>query len=146
MKLYEDLSDDLREWALKQPLFFTASAPTHGLHINCSPKGAPLDTLSVFDSRHAAYLDLTGSGAETISHIYDNGRVTLMWASTEVVPRIMRWFCKGRVIEYDHPEYKSLLRRMNKDEYPGARAVILLDICQVQYAQISGHQTQNVNS
>ncbi|MDI1486633.1 MAG: sporulation-induced protein [Ramalina farinacea] len=83
--------------ALAQPLFFTASAPLHNpyTHVNVSPKGLPAASLSVFDPNHAAYVDGTGSGCETIAHAYENGRVTVMFCSFEKNPRILRWFCGG---------------------------------------------------
>jgi len=132
VKFYESLSDDLRDWALEQQLFFIATAPRHGKHVNLSPKGLPADTLYFRDPNHVQYLDLTGSGAETISHVYENGRATLMFCSFSQSPRIMRLFCTGRVIEYTHPEFKSLLPRFGKAETPGARSIILLDIWKVQ--------------
>lgn len=128
MKLYEELSDELRDWALKQQVFFIASAPLTGSHVNLSPKGLPATTFSVFDPNHAAYIDATGSGAETISHLYENGRATVMFCSFDKMPRIMRLFCTGRVVEHDQPEFEQLLSKMGKKTFDGARAVILLDI------------------
>ncbi|KAI0594074.1 hypothetical protein F4775DRAFT_596572 [Biscogniauxia sp. FL1348] len=48
------------------------------------------------------FLDFSGSGAETLSHVYENGRVTLLFCSfTDQPPRILRPFRTGRVVEYD---------------------------------------------
>lgn len=131
VKFFDCLSDELRDWALQQQVFFIASAPTNGRHINVSPKGLPASTLTVFDPNHAAYIDATGSGAETISHLYENGRATIMFCSFGKTPRIMRWFCTGRVVEYDQPEFESLLARMDKAKVEGARAVIVLEMFKV---------------
>jgi hypothetical protein len=76
---YDSISEDLAEWALKQSLFFVGSAGTHGKHVNISPKGYPGDTFAILHPTVVAYLDYTGSGVETISHIYDNGNVTVMF-------------------------------------------------------------------
>ena len=113
-------------------MFFTASAPLVGKHINVSPKGLPSATFSIFDGNHAGYVDHSGSGSETISHIYENGRVTIMFCSFGSNPRIMRLFCTGRVVEADQPDFAIWLDRMGKSNFEGARAVILLDIFKVQ--------------
>jgi hypothetical protein len=131
-KFYDSLSQDLSDWALAQPLFFTASAPLTGKHINISPKGLPSSTFTIFSPTSCAYIDATGSGAETISHIYENGRVTIMFCSFGASPRIMRFFCTGRVVEWDKPEFESLIGRMGKKRVDGARAVIVLSIWKVQ--------------
>jgi hypothetical protein len=134
MKLYDSISSDHQNWALRQDLFFIASAPLVGRHINLSPKGQPSSTLTIFDGNHVGYLDATGSGIETVSHVYENGRATLMFCSFAASPRIMRWFCKGRVIEIDHPEYSHWLAKMGKEEYPCTRAIILLDVFKGRFA------------
>ncbi|TVY43341.1 Pyridoxamine 5'-phosphate oxidase family protein [Lachnellula occidentalis] len=131
-KFYDSISPDLADWALSQPLFFTASAPNTGKHINISPKGLPSSTFTIFSPTSCAYIDATGSGAETISHIYENGRVTIMFCSFGAAPRIMRFFCTGRVVEWDQPEFESLMVRMGKKKVDGARAVIVLDVWKVQ--------------
>ena len=51
-----------------------------------------------------------------------------MFCSFDKSPRIMRWFCKGRVVEWDQPEYETMLKKMGKAEVVGARAVIVLDV------------------
>lgn len=131
-KFYDSINDDLAEWALAQPLFFTASAPLVGKHINISPKGLPSNTFTIFSPTQCAYVDATGSGAETISHIYENGRCTIMFCSFAASPRIMRFFCTGRVVEWDSPRFESLLVKMGKKRVDGARAIILLDVWKVQ--------------
>ncbi|GAB7350732.1 hypothetical protein MBLNU459_g1283t2 [Dothideomycetes sp. NU459] len=131
-KFYEELTEELRNWALKQQVFFVASAPLFGEHVNVSPKGLPASTFTVLDSNTACYIDATGSGAETIAHVYETKRATIMFCSFDKTPRIMRLFCTGRVIEYDQPGFGTLLKRMGKDSVSGARAVILLNIFKVQ--------------
>jgi hypothetical protein len=131
-KFFDSISDDLAEWAMKQPVFFTASAPLTGKHVNISPKGLPSATLTVLSPNSVAYIDATGSGSETIAHIYENGRVTLMFCSFGSTPRIMRFFCTGRVVEWDQPEFETLLGRMGKKRIQAARAAILLDVFKVQ--------------
>jgi hypothetical protein len=139
-KFYSSISDDLAAWAMRQPVFFTASAPLTGRHVNISPKGIPSSTLSILSPASVAYVDATGSGCETIAHVYENARVTLMFCSFGATPRIMRFFCTGRVVEWDRPEFESLLERMGKMRIQGARAVILLDVfkvCRNKYVNIN---------
>lgn len=128
---YDSIPENLQEWILQQSVFFTATAPIKGDHINLSPKGLAADTFHLYDGNHAAYIDATGSGIETISHVYDNGRVTLMFCSLEQKPRIMRLFCKGRVIERKDPEFEPEMKRINKNGIPGTRAIVMLDIWKV---------------
>ncbi|KAL5115231.1 hypothetical protein ACEQ8H_006905 [Pleosporales sp. CAS-2024a] len=137
VKFYPALNDNHVEFITAQPLFFVASAPWAGDHINVSPKGQLSRTLCILGPNTVAYLDATGSGCETISHVYENGRVTLMFCSFGASPQIMRLFCKGRVVEkFDH-HYQELRAKMateNGDDIDviGARAIIVLKILKVQ--------------
>jgi hypothetical protein len=131
VKFFEKIDDHIGEWALKQSVFFTASAPTSGKHVNISPKGLPSSSLAILSPNQVAYVDATGSGNETISHIYENGRVTLMFCSFDAAPRILRFFCTGRVIEWDDKDFDSWLEKMGNKKILGARAVIVLDVFKV---------------
>ena len=130
---FPSLSDKLRDWALAQPVLFVASAPTQGKHVNVSPKGYTAANFAVLGPNRCAYVDRTGSGCETISHIYDNGRVTVLFCSFGSAPRIMRLFCRGRVIEWDSPEFEPFLyEKMKLQKVDSARAIIDLEIITVQ--------------
>lgn len=128
---YKSLSEDLRVWALQQQMFFIASAPLNGQHVNLSPKGLIQSTFHIFDSNHAAYLDTAGSGVETISHIYENKRATLMFCSLDGKPRIMRLFCTGSVVERTDSRFSKLMQSIGQEEFPGIRAIIMLEIFKV---------------
>lgn len=137
VKFYPSLNENHLEFITSQPLFFVASAPWAGDHINVSPKGHPSRTFSVLGPNTVAYLDATGSGCETISHVYENGRVTVMFCSFGSSPQIMRLFCKGRVVEKWDQHYQELRAKMateNGDEVDvtGARAIIVLRVKKVQ--------------
>lgn len=100
--VYPELDQRLTAFIERQPVFFVATAPCldadgTGGHVNLSPKGYR-DTLAVLDARTIAYLDLTGSGAETIAHLRQNGRVTLMFCSFDRQPKILRVYGRGRVV------------------------------------------------
>lgn len=121
-ELPDGIDDELRAWLEAQPVFFVASAPASGGHVNVSPKG--YDTLRVLGSHHVAYRDLTGSGAETAAHLTDDGRLTLMWCAFDHPPRIVRAQGTGRLVTPDLPEYAALDARL--PTLPGARAIVEL--------------------
>ncbi|OJI96628.1 hypothetical protein ASPVEDRAFT_48778 [Aspergillus versicolor CBS 583.65] len=131
-KFYPSISPDLRDWALSQKVFFTASAPLSGRHINLSPKGLPDASFAILGPNEAAYVDATGSGGETISHLRENGRITILFCSFDASPRILRFFCTGSVIEWSDPNFESYLARMQREKLVGARAIIRLDVFKVQ--------------
>ena len=114
---YERIDDTLRRWLEDQHLFFVATAPLAGDgHVNVSPRG--LDTFRILDDCTVAWLDLTGSGVETIAHLRENGRITMMFSAFEGPPRIVRLAGRGEVLPTDH-ELAALF-----PEFVSARAVI----------------------
>lgn len=145
VKFFEKIETHLGEWALKQSVFFTASAPTSGKHVNISPKGLPSSSLAILSPNQVAYVDATGSGSETIAHIYENGRVTLMFCSFDASPRILRFFCTGRVIEWDDKYFETWLDKMGNKKVKGARAVIVLDVFKVS-ALLEFSEQYNANA
>ena len=101
-QVYPELNERLVEFIGRQPMFFVATAPCldvsgNGGHVNVSPKGYR-DTFAVLGPRRVAYLDLTGSGAETIAHLRQNGRITLMFCSFDATPKILRIYGRGKVV------------------------------------------------
>ena len=74
-------------------MFFVATAAPDA-HVNVSPRG--LDTFRVLGPRRVAWLDLTGSGVETIAHLRADGRITLMFCAFEGMPKILRLYGTGR--------------------------------------------------
>lgn len=130
-KLYASISEDLHDWALRQSVFFVASASLRGKHVNLSPKDLPDASFAILGPNEAAYIDVMGSGKETICHLRENGRITVMFCSFDVSPRILRLFCNGSVIEWNQPEFPKYLERMGKKGVLGARAIIHLDVYKV---------------
>jgi pyridoxamine 5'-phosphate oxidase-like protein len=110
-KLYGEITPGLADWIRAQRLFFVATAPHDGGHVNLSPKG-PIDTLRIVDSRTVEYDDVVGSGAETIAHLRENGRICLMLCSFEGPPKIVRLYGRGEVVPADDPAggTRSLIR------------------------------------
>jgi hypothetical protein len=128
VKLHPEITPELAEWIRIQRLFFVATAPSgpEG-HVNCSPKG--LDSFRVLDPQSVAYLDLTGSGAETIAHVRENGRIVFMFCAFEGPPNIVRLHGRAEVLTAESPGWSDLVRKF--PEHPGARAVIRADITRV---------------
>ncbi|HIG41056.1 MAG: pyridoxamine 5'-phosphate oxidase family protein [bacterium] len=122
-KLYAQLDDKLIKFIESQHMFFIGTAPLSGDGlVNLSPKG--MDTLRILDEKTIAYLDLTGSGSETIAHLKQNGRFVLMFCSFTNKPMILRLHGKGVVLESDHSDYPALLKKF--PERRGTRAIIKL--------------------
>ena len=94
--------------------------------MNLSPKGYR-DTFAVLDDHTVAYLDLFGSGAKTIAHLRDNGRITLMFWSFTSNSRILRLFGTGRPVRPDDAEFVSLRTHFG-NLHPGVRAAIVIDV------------------
>ncbi len=115
------LDEKLVAWIGRQPMFFVATAPLGADgHVNLSPKGH--DTFRVLDPRTVAYLDLTGSGAETIAHLNENGRITVMFCAFTGPPRILRLFGHGRVVTPGSDDWEPLAACF--PDLAGARSVI----------------------
>jgi Pyridoxamine 5'-phosphate oxidase len=115
------ITPELSEWIDRQRMFFVATAPLAGDGlINCSPKG--LDTFRVLGPREVAYLDLTGSGVETIAHSRENGRIVFMFCAFEGAPKIVRLHGRSEVLLPDSPEFKTFASLF--PEYLGHRAII----------------------
>ena len=97
-KVYPEIDEHLRDWIARRPMFFVGTAPLAADgHVNVSPKG-PIGTLRVLGPHRVAYLDIVGSGAETIAHLRDNGRIVVMLCSFDGPPRILRLHGRGAVL------------------------------------------------
>lgn len=124
-KEFEAIDDKLQRWIEKQRMFFVATAPLDGNgHVNCSPKG--LDSLRVLGPRQLAYVDLGGSGIETVAHIRENQRITIMLCAFDGPPKIFRFYGRGRAVEPGNTEFNDLVARF--PEQPSVRNIIVIDV------------------
>ncbi|MER5733860.1 pyridoxamine 5'-phosphate oxidase family protein [Streptomyces sp. NPDC002138] len=148
-KTHEHIDGRLRAFIEAQPMFFTATAPLSGDgHINLSPKGRA-GTLVVIDEHTLAYLDFGGSGAETIAHVRENGRITLMWCAFSGPPNIVRVHGEGEAVFRDDPRWGELIALFGDADGPSARAVIVVrtrritDVCgyAVPFMEYQGERT-----
>lgn len=129
---FEALNGNLAGFVLRQPLFFVGTAPSGSDgHVNLSPKGLA-GSLSVIDQHTVAYLDLTGSGAETIAHVRDNGRITLLFCAFEGAPMILRVFGRGEVVMPEDEAFPGLRSRFPARD--AVRSVIMVHIEEVRSA------------
>ncbi|AXI85818.1 pyridoxamine 5'-phosphate oxidase family protein [Streptomyces griseoincarnatus] len=108
-KTYERLDGRLRTFIEEQPVFFTATAPLSADGtVNLSPKGLK-GSFAVLDDLTVAYLDFAGSNAETVAHLRENGRITLMWCAFQGPPNIVRVHGRGEPVFRDDPRFTELL-------------------------------------
>jgi hypothetical protein len=120
-KVYESITADLARWLRAQPMFFVATATTDpDTRVNVSPRG--LDTFRVLGPERVAWLDLTGSGVETIAHLGADGRITLMFCTFDDPPQIIRLHGRGRVHELGADEFEKMLPLF--PDLPDGRAII----------------------
>ncbi|WBB60388.1 pyridoxamine 5'-phosphate oxidase family protein [Streptomyces sp. WMMC500] len=127
-KTYERIDGRLRAFIEAQHMFFTATAPlaADGT-VNLSPKGLT-GSFAVLDDRTVAYLDFAGSNAETIAHLRENGRITLMWCAFQGPPNIVRVHGSGEAVFRDDPRFPALLAHFPAADPSrhGLRAVIVV--------------------
>jgi hypothetical protein len=127
-KVYATIDEKLARWLSAQKIFFVATAPlSPDGHINCSPKDGA--SFQILDEQTVAYLDLTGSGVETIAHVRENGRIVLMFCAMEGPPKIIRLHGQGEAIEPKHPDFETM-RSLFKDT-TGLRAFIRIRLSRI---------------
>src|SRR3954466_6409466 len=131
-KVFDAIDDKLAAWIARQRMFFVGTAPSGADgHVNVSPKG-PIESLRILDPHTIAYLDVIGSGAETIAHLRDNGRIVVMLCSFEGSPRIVRLHGRGEVLYPADPRFAELLGGFQR---PGVteseRAIVRVDVTRV---------------
>ena len=130
-RVYEGITDHQREWIARQSMFFVATAPLAADgHVNVSPKG-PIGSLQVLGPHRVAYLDVGGSGAETIAHLRENGRIVVMFCAFEGAPRILRLHGRGNVVVRTDPGFDTLLASAPFEDpsIPEARrSLIVVDV------------------
>jgi predicted pyridoxine 5'-phosphate oxidase superfamily flavin-nucleotide-binding protein len=127
-KTYDRIDGRLRDFIEAQPVFFTATAPLDGDGtVNLSPKGLT-GSFAVVDERTVAYLDFAGSTAETVAHLRENGRITLMWCAFQGPPNIVRIHGRGEPVFRDDPRWEELMAHFPAIDptLHGLRAIILV--------------------
>lgn len=127
-RCHDALDGTIRKFIESQRMFFVATAPSEADgHVNLSPKG--LGALRILGPTSVAYLDYVGSGAETIAHLRQNGRIVLMLCAFEGPPMIVRLHGRGRVVEPHDPDFPTLARHFQAGL--GTRAIIQIDVTRI---------------
>jgi hypothetical protein len=128
-KLHDTIDDRIAGFIGQQKMFFVGTAPSSSDgHVNLSPKG--YDSFRVLGPNKVAYLDLGGSGIETVAHVRENGRITFMFCAFEGKPNILRLYGQGEAVCFNEPGFDEQLGLF--PEFPKARAVITADITRIQ--------------
>lgn len=131
---YDTIDDHLAGWIARQPLFFVGSAPlAEDGHVNISPKG-PIGSLRVLGPTTVAYLDIYGSGAETIAHLRENGRIVVMLCAFSGPPRIVRLHGRGELLRPGDEGFDALLEQAAFEDpaIPEARrAIVRVDVTRI---------------
>jgi Pyridoxamine 5'-phosphate oxidase len=127
-KIYKSIDEKLRDWLSAQRVFFVATAPlSRQGHVNCSPKDG--DSFRIIDERTVAYLDVTGSGVETIAHLKENERIVLMFCAFTDAPKIVRLHGRGEVIEQWNCDFERL--RSIFPSRAGIRSIIRVHLTRI---------------
>jgi len=127
-KAYPEINEELANFIEAQSVFFVATAPLDANgHVNLSPKG--LDTFRILGPTTIAYLDIFGSGVETVAHLRENGRIVLMFCAFQGAPKILRLHGQGRVVEPHEPGFAAL--EAHFPAYEGTRAIMVVEITRI---------------
>lgn len=124
-KVYPEIDERIASFIRNQHVFFVATSPRadDGL-VNLSPKG--LEGLAILGPNSVAYLDLVGSGIETVAHLRENGRIVLMFCAFEGPPNIVRLHGRGEAVEPGDDAWEALAA--NFPSYLSARSIIRVDV------------------
>jgi len=124
-KIFDGIDAELSAWTTAAPVWFVATAPlARDGRVNVSPRGH--DTLSVLGPHRVGWVDYTGSGVETIAHLRENGRITVMFCSYDARPRIVRLHGHGTVALPGEAAYEQVVAL--HPAHPSTRAVVLVDV------------------
>jgi hypothetical protein len=127
-KVYEEIDERLTAFIQSQQMYFVATAPLAADgHVNLSPKG--LDSFAILGPRTVAYLDLTGSGIETVAHVRENGRIVILFCALEGPPKLVRLHGCGEAITPEHPEFAGLVARF--PEHRAVRSVVRVEVARI---------------
>jgi pyridoxamine 5'-phosphate oxidase-like protein len=130
-KVYDEIDERIEAWIARQPMFFVGTAPLSAEgRVNVSPKG-PIGSFAVLGPHRVAYLDVAGSGAETIAHLRENGRIVVMFCAFEGPPRIVRLHGRGRYVLAGDEGFEALIEEAGFEQPPvpeSRRAVIEVEV------------------
>jgi hypothetical protein len=127
-KQRDNIDSEMAAWIGKQKIFFTGTAPlSEDGHVNVSPKGG--EAFRVLGPLEAAYLDYTGSGAETAAHVRENRRIVIMFCAFDGPPKIVRLHGRGTVLTPEDARFAALATHFPHN--PGTRAIMHIEVTRV---------------
>ncbi|MCI5043886.1 MAG: pyridoxamine 5'-phosphate oxidase family protein [Aquisalinus sp.] len=128
-KVYEKIDDRWADFIKAQKMFFVATAPLSADgHVNVSPKG--YDSFAILNPLTVAYLDVGGSGIETVAHVQENERITIMFCAFEGAAKILRLYGHGEALDFNHPEFADLMKLF--PSHDRARNIIRVKLTRIQ--------------
>ena len=127
-KLYDAIDDKIAAFIEAQKLFFVATAPLdEDGHVNVSPKG--YESFAILGPNRVAWLDIGGSGIETLAHLKENGRITIMFCAFEGAANILRLYGTGEAVQFDDSRFPELLEHF--PAFDKARAIVVVEVNRV---------------
>ena len=126
-KRLEQITPELQTFIENQKLYFVATAMSDGT-VNLSPKG--MDSLRILSPSRVMWLNVTGSGNETATHLLENDRITVMFCAFEGKPLILRLYGRGKTYHHRDAEWNTYIDLF--PSLPGARQLIDIQIDTVQ--------------
>jgi hypothetical protein len=132
-KLFDEIDDKMRGFIEAQTMFFVGTAPSgDGGHINVSPKGGS-NLFRVTGPLGFAYVDLMGSGIETIAHLRENGRIVVMFCSFDGPPKIIRLHGIGTPVQQGDARFSEALAAFDitDEQRRAVRSVIEVEVTRV---------------
>lgn len=110
---------------LRQKVFFIATATEKG-PINLSSRGH--DCFRIINPNQVAWIDYYGSNNETAQHLFDDGRITVMFCDLESNKNTIRLFGVAQALLRDFIDYKPLLVNMGLSDSAKIRQIILMNV------------------
>lgn len=132
-KVVDEIDAELAGWLETQPLWFVGSAPLQADgHLNVSPKGGS-GLFRILDGHRVAYVDLFGSGIETVAHLRENGRIVIMFAAFDGAPDVVRLHGRGRVVQQREADFDGLMERfdLTEDHRLSVRSIIDVEVARI---------------
>ncbi|MGB0390881.1 MAG: pyridoxamine 5'-phosphate oxidase family protein [Salibacteraceae bacterium] len=126
-KKFSEISPKIQDFIERQKMFFVGTAMREGT-VNISPKG--LDSFRVLDKNTVVWMNLTGSGNETATHLLQSNRMTVMFCAFEGAPNILRLYGTCEVFHPRDAEFEKFAKLFPADV--GSRQVMLMKVDLVQ--------------
>ena len=126
-KQFAQISDEYKEFIQKQKIFFVGTAVSEG-RVNISPKG--IDSFRVMNGTRVVWLNVTGSGNETATHVRENPRMTILFTAFEGSAKILRLYGNAVAVHKNDKQWDELYSLFEPNI--GARQIFDVQIDLVQ--------------